>query len=290
MRAGYVAIIGKPNVGKSTLLNRILQIKLSIVTPKPQTTRQRVLGVLTENDHQCYFLDTPGLIDPTNQLQQIMADDIKRSLHDADVILWVIDPWFKKTEFVMEIRKAVARIPTICVINKVDLVSKKTVLPIIAAIKTLGIKEIIPISALSGDGIEEMKTAMFKHLPEGTFLYPSEELSDRPERFFAAEIVREKIFESFRKEIPYATCVMIDEFKEREAGKDYIRALIYVERPSQKAILIGKKGEALKTVGEKARKDIETLLGRPVFLELWVKVRPKWRKDKKFLKELWSNK
>jgi GTP-binding protein Era len=286
MKAGYVAIIGKPNVGKSTLLNRLLHFKLSIVTAKPQTTRQRILGILTWNECQCYFLDTPGMIEPAYELQRAMTKHLKNALKDADVIVWVVDPWFKKEADVTDLRHTVGSRPIICAINKIDLVPKRDLLAVIDDIRSRAVNEIIPISARTGNGIDTLKECIFRHLPEGPFLYPEEHLSDNPERFFVAEMIREAIFKKFQKEIPYATCVAIDEFKERQAGKDFIRAIIYVERTSQKGILIGKKGESLKQVGEHARKNIEQFLGKPVFLELWVKVRKNWRKDKKFLKEI----
>ena len=286
MKSGYVSIIGKPNVGKSTLLNRLLEIKLSIVTAKPQTTRKRILGILTQGNFQCYFLDTPGLIDPAYELQESMVKQIKTALHDADIIVWVIDPWFKKGEYPKDLLKQFHKKPVLCTINKVDLVNHNALLPVIDSVRTLPVKEIIPISALSGDGIDICKEKIFKHLPEGSFLYPAEDMSDRPERFFTAELIREKVFELFSEEIPYSTCVVVDEFKERNKGKDYIKATIYVERESQKGIIIGKKGEALKKVGSQARRAIENFLGRKVYLEIWVKVKEKWRKNKKFLKEL----
>jgi GTP-binding protein Era len=286
MKAGYVSIIGKPNVGKSTLLNRLVATKLAIVSSKPQTTRNRILGILTEGDYQCYFLDTPGLIEPDYELQKLMVEHIKRALEDADVVLWMIDPWFTSADFTATLVKQIKRQPIICAINKIDLVSKADLLPIIDVIKDYRVEEIIPISALTGEGVDDLKKTIFHALPEGPFLYSAEELSDSPERFFVAELIRERVFEYFKKEIPYATAVAIDEFKEREKVKDYIRAIIYVERESQKGILIGKNGEALKRVGEDARREIEHLLGRGVYLELWVKVKEKWRKNKKFLKEL----
>ncbi|UCG91908.1 MAG: GTPase Era [candidate division WOR-3 bacterium] len=286
MKSGYISIIGKPNVGKSTLLNRLLAVKLAIVSSKPQTTRNRILGILTEGDHQCYFLDTPGIIQPSYELQMLMVSQIKRAVQDADIIVWMVDPWFQTEDFNQEVFHYIKRQPIICVINKIDLIPKSELLPIIEAIKNQGVREIIPISALTGDGIEDLKKTIFHYLPESPFLYSPEDLSDSPERFFVAELVRERVFDYFKKEIPYATAVIIDEFKEREKGKDYIRAIIYVERKSQKAILIGKNGEALKKVGEAARKEIEDFLGREIYLDLWVKVREKWRKDKKFLKEL----
>ncbi len=286
MKSGYVSIIGKPNVGKSTLLNRLLDVKLSIVSSKPQTTRHRVLGILTEGDYQCYFLDTPGLIAPQYELQKVMMDQIKRAVDDADVIVWMIDPWHKREDCINDLTWSITDKSTICCINKVDLIAKSKILPIIEMVKQLRIQNIVPVSALTGDGMQELKQLVFGHLPEGPFLYPSEDISDSPERFFVAEIIREQVFNQFSKEVPYASCVVIDDFKEREKGKDYIRAVIYVERESQKGILIGKGGVALKKVGADARKEIEEFLGRPIYLELWVKVRAKWRKDKRFLKEL----
>lgn len=286
MKAGFVAIIGEPNVGKSTLLNRLMQFKLSIVTSKPQTTRQRILGILTEGDHQCCFLDTPGMIEPAYELQKIMVEHVKRSLKDADVIVWVVDPWFKDTSSAQALRKMAGSRPIICAINKIDLVQKMNLLAVIGRLKAFGVTEIIPVSARNGDGSEVLKKAIFHLLPDGPFLYPPENMSDTPERFFAAEMIRESIFKKYEKEIPYATCVTIDEFTEREGAKDYIRAIIYVERRSQKGILIGKNGETLKQVGAAARKRIEHFLGRTVFLELWVKVKKDWRNNKRFLKEV----
>jgi GTP-binding protein Era len=198
----------------------------------------------------------------------------------------MIDPWFKDSHIYPEFTELAAKAPKILVINKIDLVTKEELLPLIDRLRTTNITEIIPISALNGQGVDDLKKVILQNLPEGEFFYPTEDISDTPERFFVADLIREKIFELFKKEVPYASCVVIDEFKEREKGKDYIRAIIYVERNSQKAILIGKRGAALKTVGEKARRELEIFLQRPVYLELWVKVKEKWRKNKRFLKEL----
>ncbi len=286
MKAGYISIIGNPNVGKSTLLNRLLEVKLAIVSSKPQTTRRRILGILTEGDYQCYFIDTPGLMEPDYELQKLMVDQIKKAVRDADLVIWMVDPWSKPEDFPKSFYNFLKVKPIICVINKIDLISKEKLLPIIDAVRAFAIRDIIPISALGGDGIEELKKTIFRLLPESPFLYSEDDISDSPERFFVAELIREKIFEFFKKEIPYATCVVIDEFKEREKGKDYIRAIIYTERDSQKGILIGNKGEALKRVGAEARKEIEHFLGRKVYLDLWVKVKEKWRKNKRFLKEI----
>jgi GTP-binding protein Era len=286
MKAGYVVIIGKPNVGKSTLLNRLLDMKISAVTSKPQTTRNRILGILTEGENQACFFDTPGIIRPEYELQELMMKQIRTAVMDADVIIAMVDPWLKDAHQYAEQLKPGKNTPRIIVINKIDLVPKTDLLPLIAELRNTNACAIVPVSALSGEGIDDLKRTIFKHLPEGEFLYPEDDVSDAPERFFVADLIREKIFEIFKKEIPYASCVLIDEFKEREKGKDYIRAVIYVERQSQKAIIIGKKGAALKSVGEKARREVEIFLGKPVFLELWVKVKEKWRKNKKFLKEL----
>lgn len=286
MKAGYVTIIGKPNVGKSTLLNCLLGRKISAVTSKPQTTRSRILGILTEGEYQACFIDTPGIIRAEYELQERMLKQIKSAVADADVLLSMIDPWFEKDRLLRQFNELAKKIPQIIVINKIDLVPKNEILPLIESLKLSKARDIIPISALHGTGVDNLRQKIFENLPEGEFFYPQEYISDAPERFFVADLIREKIFEIFKKEVPYASCVIIDDFKEREIGKDFIRAVIYVERDSQKAILIGKKGAALKRVGEKARREIEAFLGRSVYLELWVKVKEKWRKNKKFLKEL----
>jgi GTP-binding protein Era len=261
-------------------------MKISAVTSKPQTTRNRILGILTEGENQACFIDTPGIIDPEYALQELMVKQLRTATTDADLIISMVDPWLKDVKRHAEPQWLPTNTPRIIVINKIDLIPKTDLLPLITELRNSRACAIVPISALTGEGIEDLKQTIFKHLPEGEFIYPEDDVSDAPERFFVADLIREKIFEIFKKEIPYASCVLIDEFKEREKGKDYIRAIIYVERQSQKAIIIGKKGAALKNVGEKARREIETFLGKPVFLELWVKVKEKWRKNKKFLKEL----
>ncbi len=286
MKAGYVAIIGRPNVGKSTLLNGLLGTKISAVTAKPQTTRSRILGILTENECQACFIDTPGIISPGYELQEQMVKQIKIAVADSDLLLLMIEPWFREDRTFDEFIRIAGDAPVVVVINKIDLIEKTELLPLIEHLGKGRFADIVPVSALRGTGIGELKRVIFRHIPDGEFYFHPDELSDAPERFFAADLIREKIFETFKEEVPYASCVVIDEFKEREKSKDYIRATVYVERPSQKAILIGKHGAALKVVGEKARREIEHFLGRPVYLELWVKVKKKWRKNKRFLKEL----
>lgn len=286
MKSGYVSIIGEPNVGKSTLLNRLLGMKLSIVSSKPQTTRNRIMGILTENDCQCCFLDTPGIITPEYSFQEFMVKQIRMAIQDADIIIFMTDPWFKPDNFPQNFLKLIKKQPIIGVINKIDLIQKLALLSVIDNLRKFNIKEILPISALNGEGVEQLKNIIFNILPEGPFLYPTEDISNNPVRFFVAEIIREKVFELFKKEIPYETCIVIEEFKERPIGKDYIRAIIYVEKDSQKGIIIGKNGMALKNIGETARKEIENFLSREVYLDLWIKVKEKWRKDRKFLKEL----
>ncbi|MEO0093870.1 MAG: GTPase Era [candidate division WOR-3 bacterium] len=284
-KSGYVAIIGKPNVGKSTLLNSLLQYKLSIVSPKPQTTRHRILGILNGENFQAIFIDTPGMIKPTYPLQKIMQKEVKTALEDADLILLMIEPKDLPEANEKKMIQSLIKKPAILVINKIDTVAKTELLPIIEEYSQMGFKEIFPISALYNDGVEDLKQGIVENLPEGAPFYPPDQITERPERFFVAEIIREAIFTNYGEEIPYSTTVEIEEFKEREKGKDYIRAIIYTERPSQKAILIGKEGQALKKVGSIARKNIENFLGRAVYLELWVKVKEGWRKDEAFIKE-----
>jgi GTP-binding protein Era len=290
--AGYAAIIGEPNVGKSTLMNNLLQQKLSIVTPKPQTTRHSILGILTSENYQIVFFDTPGLLKPKYLLHEAMMEFARSAVDDADVILLMIDATnsnvesFQTSGPVFGTLKKLNK-PVFLLINKVDLIDKGSLLPLIDQYSKLyPFKEIVPISALALDGIDRVKELLIKSLPEHPPYYPTDIVSNQSERFFVAEIIREKIFEHYRQEIPYSTTVEIIEFKEREGEKDFISAEIYVERDSQKGILIGKRGQALKEIGELARKDIETFLGRGVFLELHVKVRKEWRDDKAWLERL----
>jgi GTP-binding protein Era len=287
-KAGYVAIIGKTNVGKSTLLNQMLKFKLSIVTPKPQTTRKRVIGILNGENYQIIFIDTPGIIDPRYSLQEIMMRYIKAAMKDADVLLYMTDVSISHpvTEDVKDRIEPLGK-PVILLLNKIDLVHKPSLLSIIDEYqKIYPFEAIIPISALKNDGLDRVIQEVVRLLPTNPPYYPSDYITYQQERFFVSEIIREKVFYLYGEEIPYSTHVEIEEFKEREKGKDYIRATIYVERDSQKGILIGKKGQALRRVGELARKEIEAFLNRPVFLELFVKVSEDWRKKEGKLREM----
>ncbi|MCX7994305.1 MAG: GTPase Era [candidate division WOR-3 bacterium] len=286
MKSGYVAIIGEPNVGKSTLINRFINTKLSIVSDKPQTTRNKILGILTEGDYQCVFIDTPGIFEPSYELQERMVAEARAAIRDADLLVWLVDPFFKPEKFPAKFIKLFDAKRLIIAINKIDLVKKNDLLPLIEKLKVYNPEEIFPISAINGDGVEDLKKAIMERLPESPFLYESDQISDQPERFFVGELIREKLFLHLKKEVPYATCVIIEEFKEQEGRKVYIRATIYVEKNTQKQILIGRDGRFLKKIGTEARKDIENFLGRDVYLDLWVKVKEKWRKDPIFLKEL----
>ncbi|MBI4721473.1 MAG: GTPase Era [Candidatus Stahlbacteria bacterium] len=283
MKSGFVAIVGKPNVGKSTLLNRLLGTKLVAVSNKPQTTRHNVLGILNEPDYQIIFTDTPGIFNPTNSIQKVMVKQALLSLKDNDITMLLVEPFTMETEMIKKMERA-----TILVINKIDLLKdRKLLLPLINKYKEFKlVQEIVPISALNGDGIEGLKKVIATFLPDQEEpYYPTDILSDRDERFFVSELIQEKVFVFYGQEIPYATTVMIDEFKEREQGKYFIRATIYVERASEKAIIIGNKGEAIKRVGTEARKAIEKLINHPVYLELWVKVRKGWRRNLQDIKE-----
>ncbi len=288
MKVGYVAIVGQPNVGKSTLLNNLLDFKVAAVTRKPQTTRHQIRGILNGEDHQIIFFDTPGLLEPKYKLQEAMRQAAFRSLKDADLVLFMVaaaeEPDAFDTKLLNEIHDFNSSI--ILLLNKMDIISKNQVLPVMEYFTQLGtLKSIMPISALKKEGLDSLKEEILSALPEGQPFYDKDQIMDHPERFLVPELIREKIFLRYGEEIPYATTVEIDEFKERKDGKDFIRAIIYVEKASQKGILIGKKGAALKEVGRIARQEIEHLLDRKVFLELWVKVKEKWRQDEKLLRE-----
>lgn len=287
-KSGFVTIIGRPNAGKSTLLNFILGEKISIVSRKPQTTRNVVRGVKNLPEAQVVFLDTPGIHKPKGLLNEFMVKAALAAVKDVDCVIYLLDSTRgsgEEEEFILKNLKAV-RCPVILAINKVDAVEKQKLLPLIERFsKEFSFKDIIPISALKGEGVDSLMDCVVGILSGGPKYFPDDELTDRPERFIVAEIIREKIFRLTQEEVPYSTAVMVEEFKERE-GKNliYIRAMIAVERDSQKAIIIGKKGDMLKKIGSEARTDIESLLQAKVFLELFVKVEKEWTKDKRALK------
>ena len=287
-KSGYVVIVGRPNVGKSTLMNALLRQKLSIVSPKPQTTRHRILGILNGDGYQIVFLDTPGLVEPKYLLQEKMLKSARATMGEADLILAMVEAEEIHTDDEnMPSLLAPYAVPKFLLINKIDLLPKDRILPVIDHYRaTAAFQEIIPVSALHNDGVDLLLTQILKALPKGDPYYPPDIISDEPERFFVSEIIREQIFLQYGEEIPYSTTVQIDEFHEKQEGKDFIRAVIYVERDSQKGILIGKGGGAIKRVGSSSRESIEAFLDRPVFLALDVRVQKKWRKDPKAIRRL----
>ncbi|HET6401311.1 MAG TPA: GTPase Era [Candidatus Kapabacteria bacterium] len=291
-RSGYCAIVGIPNAGKSTLLNALLGTKLSIVTRKPQTTRKRVLGIYSTPSEQIIFLDTPGIMPrPTTLLHKAMLKDVRRSFGDADVILVLAEAKLALDRALPEAWedyiKAAAGKPIVLALSKTDLFKdKRAVLPILQKYgERKEFTEIIPFSAKKGYNLKELVTILRKYIPGSERLFDPEQLSDQNDRFFAGEFIREAVFQTFKEEIPYSTEVQILEYKERAAGKWFISANVIVERDSQKAILIGRKGEALKSVGTRARQEIERFLGMPVYLELHVRTKRDWRQNKQALSE-----
>jgi len=285
-KAGFVNIIGKPNVGKSTLMNALLGEKLSIISSKAQTTRHRILGIMNEEDYQIVFSDTPGMLKPKYELHKSMMGFVNLSLEDADVIVFVTD-LFETDEDIQDIIHKIndSGVPILLVINKIDL-NKEEKLQEVTEYWTQRINatEVIPVSALENFNLQKIMQEIQDRLPVHPPFYDKEELSDRPERFFASEIIREKIFTQYKKEIPYSTEVRIEDFEESEK-LIRMRALIFVERQSQKGIIIGDKGKALKKVGTEARIEMETFFGKKVFLETFVKVEENWRKSKNKLKK-----
>lgn len=285
MKAGFVSIFGRPNAGKSTLLNALMGEKLAIVSPKVQTTRHRIKAIMTEKDYQVVFSDTPGIIEPKYKLHEKMMQAVKSALEDADLALLIVDikdSW-EDANNIFEALKL--RVPAIVVLNKIDLVNTDTLKEAIAFFKSKKYcKRAISISATSGINLKNFLKPVLELLPEGEPFFPTDDISDLPTKFFVSELVREKIYELASDEIPYHSAVLVREFKEKETLIKIIADII-VHRETQKVILIGEKGSMIKKIGTEARKDIEQFLQRKVFLELFVKVKPKWRENDLQLKE-----
>lgn len=288
-KSGYVSIIGEPNVGKSTLLNAMMGEKLAIVTPKPQTTRNQITGIVTTEVYQIIFVDTPGVLKPRYRLHNEMVKAAYRAIRDADVVIYMIDvqqPTPLLEESILD-KIQTARQKTILAINKIDRISSLALLPIITEYsEKFPFTEILPISAKTKEGVSKLLDLIVAYLPEGPRYFPEDQISDKPERFFIAETIREKLFINAQQEIPYASSVVVEEFKERSNGITYIRALIYAERESQKRILIGERGKMIKRIGRLARMEIEQFLNSRVFLDLHVSVKANWRRDPRKLKDM----
>lgn len=290
-RSGFVSVIGKPNVGKSTLMNAYLDLKISIVSPKPQTTRRRVLGILTLDRAQIIFVDTPGIHQPLHRLGELMVNTAVQAIPDADLILWLVDSAEPPTQEDRHIASLIAEhgrgIPVILGLNKSDLIAAadrpqrlRTYLNLVQPDAHLF------FSATQGENRDELLDLIVAHLPPGPRFYPQDQVTDQTVRVIAAELIREQVLLHTRQEVPHATEVVVDEFKERSVTLTYIRADIYVERPTQRAILLGQGGQMIKAISQAARLEIEKLLETQVYLELWVKVRPHWRQDENELRRL----
>ena len=280
-QSGYVAVVGRPNVGKSTLMNVLLQEKIAIVTPRPQTTRTRQLGILTEETYQIIFMDTPGIMRPRHKLDEFMVETAVDSLDDADVILWLVDasvrPGKMDKEIAVRLKSVPKTTPIILGMNKADLLKPAQVLPHTEAYGALlPAAKWVLFSALRGNGCDEILQILVQSLPQGPRFYPADQVTDSYLRDIAAEFVREQVMLRLRDEIPYGVAVQVEEFKERPNGTTYISANVFVERQNHKQIIIGAKGAQLKAIGQAARKSIEQVLEGKVYLELWIKVNPKW--------------
>ncbi|MFH0794369.1 MAG: GTPase Era [bacterium] len=287
-KSGYVALVGCPNVGKSTLLNALLGQKVAIVSAKPQTTRQRLGGILTTDSYQIIFEDTPGILEPRDRFNEILVEEARDVIRETDLIYHLIDASdrdpvpHEQIEFL-----ALSRKPKLLLLNKIDRLDWafdfNSYTP---PLDTTPYAEVLPISGLKGYGLDALLNATINLLHEGPKYFDEDQLCDRDQRYLVAELVREKVFNLTGQEIPYGVFLEVEEFKEKEVGKYYIRIVIYVERDSQKGILIGKGGALLKRIGQLARPEIETLIGAPVYLDLWVKVRKNWRKSEAELRRL----
>lgn len=293
-KSGFISIIGRPNVGKSTFLNRVIGQKIAIMSDKPQTTRNKVQGVLTMDDSQLIFIDTPGIHKPKHKLGEFMLKTSKNTLREVDVIMFMVNAEQKLgpgDQFIMDLLEG-NDTPVFLIINKIDRVHPDELLTIIDRYKEkYDFAEIVPISALEGHNVDNLLTTLKKYMPEGPQYYPADQVTDHPERFIISELIREKVLHLTREEIPHSVAVVIDKIKRDEDNPEKIRvqATIMVERDSQKGIVIGKQGAMLKQVGTRARKDIEMLLGSKVYLELWVKVQKDWRNKSTHLRDFGFN-
>jgi GTPase len=287
-KSGFVAIVGRPNAGKSTLVNTLVGRKVAIVSPKPQTTRNRIQGILNRDDAQIILIDTPGIHKPENMLSRQMMDELQHALEGIDILSLIADAsvnFGPGDRFAIEWARRFNG-PVYLLLNKIDRVPKPHLLPLIERYsKECEFAEVFPISALTGEGRLDLVNSWLERLPEHPPYFPQDEFTDQPERFLAAEIIREKAILTTRQEVPYAIAVMVDSFEEGPKLLR-IRATIYVEREGQKAILIGKRGAAIKTIGTQARKELESILGTHIFLELFVKVQPNWRENSSMVRQL----
>jgi len=288
-RSGFIALIGRPNAGKSTLLNNMIGEKIAITSDKPQTTRNRIMGILTGDEWQMIFLDTPGVHKPHDKLGENMVRVAMNTLEEVDVIYYLVDvtvPFGGGDAYLIE-KLSKVKTPVFLLLNKIDKLEKAQLLPLMDFYRTKAQwQEIIPISALEGDNIPALIQATLPYLTPGPRYYPEDAVTDQPERLLIAELIREKVLQLTRDEVPHSVAVNVEQIERRSEELVYIGAVIYVERDSQKAIIIGKKGEMLKTIGSRARTDIENLMGNKVFLELWVKAKSDWRNKERFLREM----
>lgn len=287
-RSGFVTIVGRPNVGKSTLLNHLVGEKISIISNKIQTTRNPIHGIVSDEDAQIIFIDTPGIHKPKHRLGDYMVDVSVQSLNDVDIVLFMVDAvegYGKGDQFILDKLTQIER-PVFLVINKVDKIHPDALFPFIEQYQDkCDFEEIIPISALNGNNVSKLKTLIKQHLEVGPKYYDASQITDKSERFMISELIREKVLKNTEEEVPHSINVVVEEMYRNNQGKLHIQALIVTERDSQKGILIGKRGSMLKSIGQAARKDIETLLGEKIFLELWVKVQKDWRNKQALLNQ-----
>ncbi|GAA0482626.1 GTPase Era [Salinibacillus aidingensis] len=292
-RSGFIAIVGRPNVGKSTFMNHVIGQKIAIMSDKPQTTRNKIQGVLTDHDAQMIFIDTPGIHKPKHKLGDFMVKTAEQTLNEVDMVMFMINAeegYGAGDQYILDRLQSIKQ-PVFLVINKIDQIHPDHLLPLIEEYRTkLDFAEIIPISALEGNNVDHLMNVMKTYLPEGPQYYPEDQITDHPERFIISELIREKVLQLTREEVPHSIAVILDNMEVRDQNKAvYVQASIITERPSQKGIIIGKQGKMLKEIGQLARKDIESLLGSKIYLDLWVKVQKDWRNRMTQLREYGFN-